>query len=221
MSRERKTADAVEILRQRYVVGKAEREASVQAERVNAHVARMIFELRTDAGLTQRQLADLVGTTQSAISRLEDADYEGHSLSMLQRIAGALNRRVSVRLVPRDPSESTRRFAFQILLRGLRRKAGLTIVELARRIDVEEGDLLELERAERAQPAPRTLHKLATYYRIPPRRLAALAGALSDASSEIDEQASRFAACSESFSRLTKEEREALDQFVRVLRDER
>jgi len=52
------------------------------------------------ASLTQSQLARLVGTTASVICRLEDADYEGHSLAMLRRIAGALNQRVEIRFVP-------------------------------------------------------------------------------------------------------------------------
>jgi transcriptional regulator with XRE-family HTH domain len=60
----------------------------------------MILKAREAAQLTQAQVAKLVGTTQSVISRLEDADYEGHSLTMLQRIAEALNRRLEVRLVP-------------------------------------------------------------------------------------------------------------------------
>ncbi|NLX21224.1 MAG: transcriptional regulator, partial [Phycisphaerae bacterium] len=40
------------------------------------------------------------GTTPSVISRLEDADYQGHSLSMLRRIAAALNQRVEIRFIP-------------------------------------------------------------------------------------------------------------------------
>jgi transcriptional regulator with XRE-family HTH domain len=51
------------------------------------------------AGLTQGELAKLIGTTASVISRLEDADYEGHSLAMLRRIAAALNKRVEIRFV--------------------------------------------------------------------------------------------------------------------------
>ena len=74
------------------------REASLQEERVNAEVAQMIFDLRQEAGITQKQLASLIGTTQSVISRLEDADYNGHSLSMLSRIAKALNRRLTVQM---------------------------------------------------------------------------------------------------------------------------
>jgi hypothetical protein len=42
-----------------------------------------------------------VGTTQSVISRLEDADYAGHSLAMLNRIAAAVERRVEIRFLPR------------------------------------------------------------------------------------------------------------------------
>jgi transcriptional regulator with XRE-family HTH domain len=51
--------------------------------------------------LTQEGLAKLVGTTASVISRLEDSDYEGHSLTMLKRIAGAVDKRVEIRFVPK------------------------------------------------------------------------------------------------------------------------
>lgn len=72
----------------------------VEAERLGLRVAQMLLNARAAAGLTQGQLARLVGTTQSVISRLEDSDYEGHSLSMLQRIAEALHRRIEIRFVP-------------------------------------------------------------------------------------------------------------------------
>lgn len=66
---------------------------------VYAEVARMLATLRREAGLTQKELAERVRTTQSAISRLEDESYRGHSLSMLDRIAAALDRRLTVRTV--------------------------------------------------------------------------------------------------------------------------
>ena len=101
MGRKRKaTSDGLEILRRRYYEGKPDRVAALERERTNAEIAREIFVLREKAGLTQKQLADLVGTTPSVICRLEDADYEGHSLSMLRRIAEVLGRRVEVRFVP-------------------------------------------------------------------------------------------------------------------------
>jgi ribosome-binding protein aMBF1 (putative translation factor) len=93
------TTDAVAILHRRYYEGKPERLAALEQTRANDDVARKIAALRTEAGLSQRQLAKLVGTTASVICRLEDADYEGHSLAMLQRIAAALNRRVEIRFV--------------------------------------------------------------------------------------------------------------------------
>jgi ribosome-binding protein aMBF1 (putative translation factor) len=52
-------------------------------------LALLVREMRQDAGLTQVELARKVGTTQSVIARLEDAEYAGHSLSMLERIASA------------------------------------------------------------------------------------------------------------------------------------
>src|SRR5437762_498287 len=65
---------------------------------IEAEVARTLYALRTDAGLSQRELAKLVGTPASAICRLEDSDYDGHSLAMLRRIA-ALEKRVEIRSV--------------------------------------------------------------------------------------------------------------------------
>jgi len=68
--------------------------------RVNAQVAQLIYDARTGAGLTQRQLASRIGTKQSVIARLEDADYEGHSLSMLKRVADAVGKRLEIRFAP-------------------------------------------------------------------------------------------------------------------------
>jgi len=52
-------------------------------------LALLVREMREDAGLAQTVLAKKVGTTQSVIARLEDAEYTGHSLTMLERIATA------------------------------------------------------------------------------------------------------------------------------------
>jgi DNA-binding XRE family transcriptional regulator len=93
------TSDAIEIIHRRYYEGRPDRIAELAEAEDNDTVARKIYDLRKHAGLTQQQLAKLVGTTTSVISRLEDADYEGHSLGMLRRIAKAMNKRVELRFV--------------------------------------------------------------------------------------------------------------------------
>jgi ribosome-binding protein aMBF1 (putative translation factor) len=98
--RHKPTTNALEILHRRHYEGRPDRLAALEDARIDDEVARKICQLRTKAALSQRALAKLVGTTASVICRLEDADYDGHSLPMLRRIAAALNRRVEIRFVP-------------------------------------------------------------------------------------------------------------------------
>ena len=93
-----KTKDALKILERIKGQDPAIRRDIAKA-RVNLDVAQMIFDARTNSGMSQRQLAELIGSRQSVIARLEDADYEGHSLTMLQRIASALGQRLELRFV--------------------------------------------------------------------------------------------------------------------------
>jgi ribosome-binding protein aMBF1 (putative translation factor) len=50
-------------------------------------LALLVREMREDSEMTQSELAKKIGTTQSVIARLEDAEYAGHSLPILERIA--------------------------------------------------------------------------------------------------------------------------------------
>jgi transcriptional regulator with XRE-family HTH domain len=59
-------------------------------------VAVQIADLRRKAGLSQKALALKLRTTQQQVSRLESPAYEGHSLSMLRRVAKALHAHVHV-----------------------------------------------------------------------------------------------------------------------------
>lgn len=98
------TTDAVEILHRRFYAGKPKRIAELEEARANEDIARQISALRAEAGVTQKELAKLIGTTPSVICRLENADYEGHSLAMLRRIATALQKRIEIRFVPLQKS---------------------------------------------------------------------------------------------------------------------
>ena len=97
--KKRAITDAVEISI-RKLGDTPELRARIEVEKLNIRVAQMIYDARQIAGLSQKQLAELIGSKQQVIARLEDADYEGHSLSMLQRIAVALGRRIELSMVP-------------------------------------------------------------------------------------------------------------------------
>ena len=93
------TTDAIEIMHRRYFEGHPDRIAGLKEEEINVDVAIKIYQLREKAGLTQKELAKLIGTTASVINRLEESDYEGNSLAMLRQIAEALGKRVEIRVV--------------------------------------------------------------------------------------------------------------------------
>jgi DNA-binding XRE family transcriptional regulator len=61
-------------------------------------VAIQLISLRKESGLSQKELAKRVGTSQQQISRLESPSYEGHSLSMLRRVAGVLGATLRVEI---------------------------------------------------------------------------------------------------------------------------
>ena len=106
ISKKKRTTDAVKILHARYIKDDPEKLDALQREREKALIAGQIYELRIQAQLSQAELARMVGTTQSVISRLEDADYDGHSLNMLRRIAKALNCILEVRFTPQEKEGS-------------------------------------------------------------------------------------------------------------------
>lgn len=93
-----KTTDAMKIIN---MIGDDAQMREMLAEAsLNAEVGQLIYNARQKANLTQQQLAELVGTTQSVIDNLEEADCEGNSLIMLHKIAIALNQKLTLNLVP-------------------------------------------------------------------------------------------------------------------------
>lgn len=66
-------------------------------------LARSIIELRLKRGITQKELAQRIGTKQSGISRLESVNTRSNpSLSMLERVAEALDAKLIVYMKPRE-----------------------------------------------------------------------------------------------------------------------
>lgn len=95
----RKTRDAV-LLTEALSGDDEELRELVEEEAVHSHVATLLHEARLRAGLTQAQLAERIGSRQSVVSRLENADYRGHSIAMLVRVADALGPRLVVGFAP-------------------------------------------------------------------------------------------------------------------------
>lgn len=102
MARKRKTP-ASAILYRRYYEGKpAGRIAQAKATMADLALGDKIRKLREEAGLTQAQLAVHINTQPSQISRIEDADYNGHSVETLRRIAQALHAKLRIEFVAED-----------------------------------------------------------------------------------------------------------------------
>jgi len=99
MSKPRTITNADEILDRRHPPTASDHQMRAKF-RESLELAEMIYQLRTEAGLSQRELAQRVGTSASVICRLEDAEYDRHSMAMLRRIATAVGKRVEVRFVP-------------------------------------------------------------------------------------------------------------------------
>jgi DNA-binding transcriptional regulator YiaG len=102
MSKRKTTTDAVEILHRRYVENNPAVRHALNEERANHRIAKTIMDLRGQLGLSQRKFAELVGTTAAVIRQLEDADYEGNAMGMLEHIAAAVSQEteLDIRFVP-------------------------------------------------------------------------------------------------------------------------
>lgn len=68
-------------------------------------LGQLIYDLRTEAGLSQRQLAERMGTTQSVISRLEEGGGARNRIDTLARVATALNRHLIVSFPEQIPAD--------------------------------------------------------------------------------------------------------------------
>jgi DNA-binding protein HU-beta len=90
MEKKERSSDAYQWAYDRYIKGDPEMEKYFEELGVKADIARQLYNLRNQAGLTQEQLADFVGTDPSVINDMEEADYEGDFLAMASRIANVV-----------------------------------------------------------------------------------------------------------------------------------
>lgn len=117
-------------------------------------------------------------------------------------------------MLPLVPDEAHR--VFGRLIEFARRTKGLSLEQLAEQADIDLVEVIELEKDENAIPQLRTVYQLAQVFNLPAGKLAEVAG-LATPRPEISNAALRFAARSESTTTLTPAEREAFEEFVKVL----
>ena len=102
------TTNAVKILKKRFG-DSPERRAEITEEKAKFSAACIIHEARKRSGLTQKELAARINTKQSVISRLENADYDGHTLVMLKKVADALDMNLEISFEPKKKAVSKTR----------------------------------------------------------------------------------------------------------------
>src|SRR3972149_2314634 len=105
---------------------------------------------------------------------------------------------------------------FGRLIEYARRERGLSVEALANAANVELAEIVAIETEHDTVPQPRTVYQLAQVLKHPAPRLTELAG-LAQPRKVLSEAAVRFAARSEPMSKLSDDEKEAFEEFVKVL----
>jgi HTH-type transcriptional regulator, competence development regulator len=107
--------------------------------------------------------------------------------------------------------------AFAKLIELRRRELRLSVEQLAERAEVDIAELVGIELSEVDVPELRTVAKLAKVLKLPAQKLVELSGLATPKNARFAEAVVRFAAKSESIDKLSREEHEALEEFVKFL----
>ena len=108
---------------------------------------------------------------------------------------------------------------FSRFMHKLRINAGLSIAKLASKIDVEQEQLLFIEQKIGYKAPPRTLSNLAKYYNLPLQGLLQMSGVIRNVDKRLEESVVRFAAESDSFEKLTREEKKLLNSLIKIINE--
>jgi len=93
-------SDALKSLYDQLYKNNAARQHSLELEFLNAEVARNLYRLRTDLRLTQKELSEKTGIADIVIADIEDADFDGNSLQILQEICATFGKGLKLEFVP-------------------------------------------------------------------------------------------------------------------------
>ena len=118
---------------------------------------------------------------------------------------------------PAAPGSESLVPAFGRLINLCRRKRGWSVEELAGSARISVAELIRIEHEPHYVPGPRTVYQLSTTLGLPKERMLQLSGNMVVRDTRFGDEAVRFAARSESVAKLSKEEHEALEEFVKYL----
>lgn len=105
------------------------------------------------------------------------------------------------------------------LVRMLRRRDQLSVEQLAGDAEIDIAELQAIESDPRRNPHPRTIYQLARHFALDPKSLVVLSGAVT-VDNDVRDKAVRFAASSRAMSKLSREEKKLLNQFVKFLQEQ-
>jgi HTH-type transcriptional regulator, competence development regulator len=109
--------------------------------------------------------------------------------------------------------------AFGRLINLSRRKRGWTIEDLAASARIDASEAIRIEHDSAYIPGPRTVYQLSTALGLPRDRMLQLSGNMLLRDRHLGEQAVKFAARSESVEKLSRQEHQALEEFVKYLNE--
>jgi len=147
-----------------------------------------------------------------------DLTASGQSLDELAQCAQSVVKRALSNASVRTAADGDLHRGLGVLIQMLRRRDQLSTSDLASAAVVDLSELQAIESDLGVAPHPRTIHQLASYFKLPQRSLLALSGAL-EVGQEVRDEAVRFAAKSTGMSKLSRDERRLLSEFVRFLRE--
>ena len=122
--------------------------------------------------------------------------------------------------LPHRASFEDHNIAFGRLIQLMRRNVGYSIESLAENANIDIEEIIEIEESNHCRPDIRTVYQLANVFKLPRANLLKVAGLLEAQNDSLYKEAVRFAARSEPVSKLTVQEKEALDAFILILSKE-
>ncbi len=148
-------------------------------------------------------------------SRLPQEDGLEIGAGLLHHLAKANEQTASSPAMAAD--SIAQHVGFGRFVRLLRRQQQLSVEDLADASEATPEELIAIENDPHYKPEPSTVFGVASYFKLPPKRMMAMAGLGSISSSRLREQSVRFAACAEPREPLTPSENDALQAMLKVI----